>query len=200
MCGDLIKVKIEELRPTQAAVGYEEVQAKRQNWRARTIEQKAEFIATHPFPAVRGPDGLYFVIDGHHLGLALLEEGVDVVWVRPVEDFSRLEGSEFWRTMDQQGFLCPSDAKGRDLQKMPQTVRDLVDDPFRSLVARLRRTCGCPKDRSPFAEFRWADYLRHRMRLDALQSSPEATLKRAKELVREGICKGMQGHCQCGEI
>jgi hypothetical protein len=46
---------------------------------------------------------------------------------------------------------------------MPKTVFDLTDDPFRSLAGALKRTGGYAKDKAPFSEFRWADFLRNRI-------------------------------------
>ena len=43
---------------------------------------------------------------------------------------------------------------------MPTSVDDLIDDPFRSLAGAVKRAGGYAKDRSPFSEFRWADFLR----------------------------------------
>ena len=95
-----IQMKLEELKPTQGAVGYDEVEFKRQQWRARTNLEKAHLIYEHPFPAVRGPDGKYFMIDGHHLGLALLKEGVDVVLIKLAEDYSHMDDKGGWRVRD----------------------------------------------------------------------------------------------------
>ena len=41
-------------------------------------------------------------------------------------------------------------------------MKDLVDDPFRSLAGELRRVGGYAKDTTPFSEFLWADFLRRR--------------------------------------
>ncbi len=196
---DLIDVKIAELRPTQGAVGYDEVEVKRQNWSRRTAQQKADYIASRPFPAVRGPGGRYFIIDGHHLGLALLKEGVDSIWIRPIADFSHLDESDFWPIMAQQGFLCPSPSNAPAPGAIPENLEALVDDPYRSLVGRLRRTCGCPKDGSPFAEFRWADLLRRSISPESLRTHPDATLATARALVRGALCPGVSAQCRCAD-
>ncbi|MEK4035036.1 ParB-like protein [Methylocystis sp. IM3] len=196
---ELIKVMLAELRPTQCAVGYEEVELKRQSWSSRTTEQKSDYIASRPFPAVLGPCKRYFIIDGHHLGLALLKEGVDWVWVRPVADFSRLGEDDFWKHMAQKGFLCPSPANAEEQRAVPEHLEALGDDPYRSLVGRLRRTCGCPKDGSPFAEFRWADLLRRYISPESLRAHPDATLASARELVRRTFCPHLSAQCRCAD-
>jgi hypothetical protein len=192
-----IQMRLEELKPTQVAVGYDEVEFKRQQWRARTDPEKARLISEHPFPAVRGPDGKCFMIDGHHLGLALLKEGVDVVLIKLVEDYSHMDDKAFWRAMDRNGFRYLSDVPRGELGNAPETLQDLIDDPYRSLVARLRRNCHCPKYAAPFAEFRWADYLRRHIQIEALKTSPDGALKIAKKLIWEGICSLVSSECRC---
>ena len=48
----LVEAKLEQLRPTQMTVGYDEVAFKRRNWKALTSEEKNRFVSEHPFPAV----------------------------------------------------------------------------------------------------------------------------------------------------
>lgn len=195
----LIESKLEELRPTQVTVGFDEVGFKRRQWRARTNEEKTRLIFQHPFPVVRGPNANFYMIDGHHLGYALLEEGVDMAWVRLVDDLSHLETGGFWRVMDERKLIYPYDAQGqrRDFKTMPRTLRELGDDPFRSLVARMRRSSKCPKNLAPFAEFQWADYLRNRMDLETLRAYPEQAVKTARKLVRGGLCSPASSQCRC---
>lgn len=138
-----ITVKLAELRPTQMAVGYEEVSAKRSKWQTLSNERKLDFLASHPFPAIYGPNARYFVVDGHHMALALLQEGVDTVSVRQIEDLSNLSANQFFVTLQKRGLICFSGAP-QTLSELPCALQDLADDPFRSLVARLRRICGCP--------------------------------------------------------
>jgi hypothetical protein len=51
--------------------------------------------------------------------------------------------------------MHPFDDKGRrrHYKDIPKSVRDLVDDPFRSLAGELRRAGGFAKDTTPFSEF-----------------------------------------------
>ena len=68
-----------ELRPTQLTVGYAEVVAKRAEWKQLGRKKRRELLGRHWFPGVLGPKGHCYIVDHHHLGLALLEEGVDRV-------------------------------------------------------------------------------------------------------------------------
>ena len=46
---------------------------------------------------------------------------------------------------------------------MPKTIDSMQDDPFRSLAGTLKRAGGYAKDKAPYSEFKWADFLRRRM-------------------------------------
>lgn len=196
--GKTLTVKLAELRPTQMAVGYEGVNAKRSKWRALSVEGKRHFLASHPFSAVYGPGARYFIVDGHHLALALVWEGVDSVSVRQIEDLSNLDAHQFFTALQKRGLVCPSGAP-QTLSALPRALEDLADDPFRSLIARLRENCGCPKDDAPFAEFRWADFLRANLKLDLRRSDPALLIKAARKLIRDAWCKNPCAQCRCTE-
>jgi MFS superfamily sulfate permease-like transporter len=63
------------------SVGYAEVTAKRREWAALGHKARRAILEHQVFPAVRGPGGRYYIIDHHHLALALIEEEVAAVWV-----------------------------------------------------------------------------------------------------------------------
>jgi len=178
----------EKLRPTQMTVGFEEVALKRKKFRALPIEGKRRFASEHPFPAVLGPGRGCYITDGHHLGRALLEEGVGVARVSLIDDLSHFDAGAFWREMERRGLSFPFDARGRSqpFEKIPQSLRELTDDPFRSLAARVRRADEYQKDSRPFAEFKWAEYFRRRLSVEALNAFPELALQCARKLARNG--------------
>jgi hypothetical protein len=185
---EFLEEHLERLRPTQMTVGFEEVALKRKTFRALTAEGKRRFAFQHPFPAMRGLGGRYYIMDGHHLGRALLEEGAAVAAVSLIDDLSHFDGPAFWREMDRRGLSLPFDACGRrqPFEKMPQSLRELTDDPFRSLAARVRRAGEYQKDSIPFAEFKWAEYFRRRLSVAALRAFPELALQCARKLARNG--------------
>lgn len=189
-------VGLSALRPTQMAVGYEAVRAKRSKWRALSAEGKRDFLESHPFPVVYGPGAQYYIVDGHHMALALLQEAVDAVSIRKIDDLSKLAADQFFVALQKRGLVCPSGTP-RTLSDLPRALEDLADDPFRSLVARLREDCGCPKDPSPFAEFRWADFLRTRLNHNLYQCDPAIAIKTAKKLIQETWCKYPCAECRC---
>ena len=125
-----------------------------------------KFLGDHMIPVVRGPKDRLYVIDHHHLALALHHEGVRDILVTVVADLSELEPEAFWTVLDHRSWVHPYDAQGRrrTLRDIPKSVTELKDDPFRSLAGELRRAGGFAKDTTPFSEFLWADFLRRRMK------------------------------------
>src|SRR5580698_2377894 len=85
-------VELFRLRPTQLTVGMLEVKHKRR--RLRQLEkqpgQLVAFILEMPIRVVIGPAKKAYVIDHHHLGLALLREDFKSAPMHVEADFSHL--------------------------------------------------------------------------------------------------------------
>jgi hypothetical protein len=162
----LLSVAPAKLRPTQFTVGLREVADKRAAWQAMGHKKRKALLASHWFPGVLGPKQRVYIVDHHHLGLALLEEGVKEVPVMIQRDFSWLQPEVFWRTMEFNRWAHPYDQHGSriDYAKIPTGLAALVDDPFRTLAARVREAGGCAKDATPYAEFLWADFYRRQLK------------------------------------
>ena len=179
-------VSIADLRPTQITVGMREVEAKRKTWRAKEDIRAGEFLGRHMIPVILGPKERHYVIDHHHLALALHHEGVENVLVTIVADLSRLEPDAFWYVLDNHNWMHPFDDKGRrrGYRDIPKAVMDLIDDPFRSLAGELRFRGGFAKDTTPFSEFLWADYLRRRVKRKSVDRNFDRALKQAMKLAK----------------
>lgn len=177
----LMPARLETLRPTQITVGYHEVCAKRAHWKSLDKKARAQAIATHWFPAVLGPEQQHFVVDHHHLGLALIEEGVSEVQMMVLRDLSWLHPVIFWRMMEHYQWVHPfgPDGTRHDYARLPKTLTGLVDDPYRSLAGELRRLGGYAKDMTPFSEFLWADYLRLQIPEKRVRKDFDKALKEA---------------------
>ena len=155
-------VGIASLFPTQMTVGMREVDIKRHRWREKDGVEAANYLNTHQIPAILGPGNRHYIIDRHHLLLALHEEGISEVPVSVVANMSGLGFDEFWTTLESCNWTHPFDEQGRRCRydDIPSSVDGLIDDPFRSLAWAVKRAGGYVKDKSPFSEFRWADFLR----------------------------------------
>ena len=179
-------IPISSLRPTQITVGEHEVNEKRKRLRQRGAKKIGNFLGDHLIPVIRGPKKRHYVIDHHHLALALLNEGVKNVLVTIVADLSGLTPDDFWLVLDHHSWVHPYDENGRrrDFSKIPKSIDKLKDDPFRSLAGELRRVGGFAKDTTPFSEFLWADFLRRRMQRKRVVDNFRAAVKDAQKLAK----------------
>lgn len=193
----LLPVAIADLRPTQITVGMREVKIKRKSWRSRTAKKDAEFLGRHTIPTIVGPKRRSYIVDHHHLALALQEEGVVDVLVTSLADLSALDMSTFWATMDARGWVHPFDDKGkrRDYKAIPKSLNDLIDDPFRSLAGELRRVGGFAKETIPFSEFLWADFLRRRIKRNIAERQFTKALEMALALAKSTDANYLPGWC-----
>ena len=193
----LTTVAIVDLRPTQITVGMREVLAKRKHWRATVGKRGGKFLGKHMIPVVLGPKRYHYVIDHHHLARALHDEGVKNVAVTVVSNLSALDREAFWTVLDNRSWMHPFDDEGRrrPYRDIPKSVVDLVDDPFRSLAGELRRAGGFAKDTTPFSEFLWADFLRHRIKRKAVERDFDSTLERALALAKSAAAGYLPGWC-----
>ena len=193
----LTPVPIAELRPTQITVGMREVEEKRQRWHERAERDGGKFLGQHMIPVLLGPKQRHYVIDHHHLARALQEEGVKNILVTVVADLHALQKSSFWVVLDNRGWCHPYDADGRrrDFNDIPTAVSDLVDDPYRSLAGELRQAGGFAKDVTPFSEFIWADFLRHRIKPKQVKADFSSALAMALKLAKSQDADYLPGWC-----
>jgi hypothetical protein len=184
-----------QLRPTQLTVGFEEVRAKRAEWAGMGRHRRRALLREQLFPAVLGPGGHCYILDHHHFGLALQEEGVKQVWVSVFDDLSWLEPATFWRTLEFRSWAHLFDARGqrREFRHAPQGLKGLEDDPWRSLAGAVRRAGGYAKSPQPFAEFLWADHFRARLARSLLRKQPAEALARGLHLARAHEARYLPG-------
>ena len=114
-----------------------------------------------------------------------------------IANLSRLEGDSFWTVMDNRSWMHPFDAESRrrPYSDIPKSVRDLIDDPFRSLAGELRRAGGFAKDATPFSEFLWADFLRRRIKRKLVEEDFSRTIEKALQLARSAEAGYLPGWC-----
>jgi hypothetical protein len=86
----LLTAKINELRPTQLTVAFVTVQGKMEKWKALHGSEREGYLSEHWLPTVIGPDGAYYIVDHHHLGVALLKSHVKHARLLLLKDLSSL--------------------------------------------------------------------------------------------------------------
>jgi hypothetical protein len=179
-------VLIAELRPTQVTIGMREVQLKRARWRNIASDDAARLSRTKSIPIILGPDGARYMVDRHHLARALIEERVDYWSATVITDFSKLSHGEFWASLERQAWTHPFDDTGRRVEfgNLPKSILELTDDPYRSLAGALKRMGVYKKDKVPFSEFRWANFLRSRIERGIVDRDFDLALRLAVDLIR----------------
>ncbi len=191
-------VTVKSLRPTQIAVGMKLVKLKRKGLRAQEgkPQELVDFILSNPLRVVAGPAKQFFIIDHHHLAHALLDEGFKTAPVEIIADFSTLAMADFWMQMDAERWAHPYDGKGRKraLSTIPSKVKDLEDDPYRSLAGFVRMGGGFIKSQIPYAEFIWADYYRNKISVKALKSDFRKCLEQAKTMATSPDAESLPGY------
>jgi len=190
-------IAIEGLRPTQMTVGMREVDDKRKRFQRQKPKKIGKYLGGHMIPVVCGPKQRYYIIDHHHLALALHKAGMEHVLVTVISDLHQLELDAFWVFLDHHGWVYPYDANGRrrDFSDIPKSVTGLKDDPFRSLAGELRRAGGFAKDATPYSEFLWADFLRQRLKAKVVQMDFEAALEKALHMAKSTDAQYLPGWC-----
>ena len=190
-------IAIEGLRPTQMTVGMREVDDKRKRFQRQKPKKIGKYLGAHMIPVVCGPKQRYYIIDHHHLALALHKEGMEHVLVTVISDLHQLELDAFWVFLDHHGWVYPYDANGRrrDFSDIPKSVTGLKDDPFRSLAGELRRAGGFAKDATPYSEFLWADFLRQRLKAMVVKMDFEAALEKALHMAKSTDAQYLPGWC-----
>jgi hypothetical protein len=179
----LTRAKLTKLRPTQFSVGYAEVELKASEWKRMKRKAREHAIQSHVFPAVFGPSDEFYIVDHHHLGIALIEEGVREVWVTKLDDMSWLDAATFWRILEFRAWAHLYDHRGRRrlYTEMPERLTQLQDDPYRSLAGLVRLGGGYAKDEAAFSEFLWADFFR-----------PKIDVRQIKERQAQAVQQGIK--------
>lgn len=188
-------VPIRDLTPTQVTVGMREVDIKRQRWRRKHSNGAVNYLNKHRLPVVLGPNARHYLIDRHHLTLALYDEGISEFPVSIVADLSGHGFDEFWKTLEDHQWTHPFDDQGkrRSYDDMPTSIDALIDDPFRSLAGALKRVGAYAKDKAPFSEFRWADFMRSRIPRELVEQHFGSALALAMSLAESAEAAALPG-------
>ncbi|MDO9384208.1 MAG: ParB-like protein [Hyphomicrobiaceae bacterium] len=193
---DPIIVPIDSLRPTQVAVGMRAVAAKRKRLGARKRRKMGRYLERRPIPAVYGPGQELYIVDHHHLSLALLQSRVTNAFVQIIDDYSDLSPKQFWAAMETQGLVYPFDETGSRvaLSRMPRAINSLKADVYRDLAWSVREAGGFKKTRAPYSEFRWAEFFRTTIPSHLVTDDYERAVILGRKLARSAAAAGLPGY------
>ncbi|MFZ2013995.1 MAG: ParB/Srx family N-terminal domain-containing protein [Nocardioides sp.] len=190
--GTVAAVRVGELRPTQNAVGMDEVTAKVTRMKPRSEANLQAYLLERTMPVVIGDGGHPHLVDHHHLALALLTAEGDVdVPVEVVRNWAPVKGLHFWRAMARQHWLYPFAPDGAGpipVARMSKHLSDLGNDIYRSLSWAARSAYAYEKspDNAIFAEFKWAGFFRTHLILEQLLGcTGDCTLVTLADLERD---------------
>jgi hypothetical protein len=190
-----IKADIRDFHPTQITVGMAEVEKKQKKIEAMNTEELHTYRETHIIPVVIGPKKQYYILDHHHMVLALELAHHEHVYCKIVKDLSNLNDTLFWKKMTQARWIHPYDENGkkRPVTDIPQTIKELRDDPYRSLAAFVRDKQVYKKTFTPYAEFERADFFRKHIARDFVEKEFENTTYVAMGLADSQEAKYLSG-------
>lgn len=191
------RVAIDTLRPTQASVGMRSVSAKvrRIGYHLPNKRKFDRYLERRAIPVVVGPDRYFYMVDRHHLGMALHQADVAEAFVAIIADLSDVSRNRFYGCMERNGLLHPFDRSGNRIKpgRLPKRIADLAHDPYRDLAWSVRRLGGFKKTAKPFSEFRWADFFRTRIAPEAIERDYDKAVRRALQLARTRQARTLPG-------
>ncbi len=195
---ELIEVSIARLQPTQLCVGLAEVRSRQRDFLEESAEQRLRYLRTKPVPLVRGGEGELWMIDRHHRLRALVEVDPEArAYGYVVLDLPGSGRHAVLQEMARRGWLYLHDGRGLgplEPAVLPRHLLDLQDDPYRSLVWKLKRERLIePHPLIPYHEFRWGAWLRSRPLPPFGSHRLEPALPTARSLVRSAAAAHLAG-------
>ncbi|AXK38736.1 ParB/Srx family N-terminal domain-containing protein [Crenobacter cavernae] len=172
------------LRPTQPAVGLMRVEDEAASLAGLSPDALEKRLKKRRVPLVAGPDGALYLVDRHHQSRALLRLGQREVPARLVGRLDK--ATTFWNDMQARHWAWLRDAAGRPLppEKLPATLAELPDDPWRSLAGYAEDAGFVGKSGDGyFAEFVWAEWLVTRLPAPPTRDSLDDDLATVKRLI-----------------
>jgi hypothetical protein len=197
--GETCESRPDQIRPTQFAIGMRDVESKREKIAKikNNPERLAKYLSENILPAVKGPDGIFYLTDGHHRTRALLDEGVKRVYVRISKDKARLRQAEFWIQMRDERLVWLFDENGTGPlrpEDLPANLKGLRDDLYRSLSEETLDDECYSKTDTPFQQFMWANYYRPKISAEQLRRDWPESVKLACKLSHLPAAKDLPGY------
>jgi hypothetical protein len=201
--GSLCIVEVQSLHPTQFAVGYQEIEQRSKKVIKKNSEGLEKYLQKHIGKIVVSPDGKPYLIDRHHLACIMARTGRSTVIYATVEaNFSGKTSDDFWKEMISRKWTYLYDENGKgplSPHSLPATIKDLKDDPYRSLAWEVRERGGFSESDEPFSEFQWANYFRKKIKLNP-DSNMDQIIGKAITLSHAPEAHALPGYLKSGEI
>ena len=204
-CGDKSKVGVKcsispsKLHPTQFALGMRAVKEKRKNIAKirNTLVELITYLDENAPPSVIGPNGRFYIVDGHHRTRAAADEGLKEIFVSIVKDYSDKDMDTFWQSMKEHNFVWPYDENGDgplNPVKIPDSVLELADDPFRSLAEEVQVKGGYAETGAYYQQFEWANFFRKKINKAQVNGQYGQAVEKAMDLAKTPAARGLPGY------
>ena len=194
----LITVPIAALRPTQLCVGLAEVRSRQQDFGQESAAQRLDYLRRKPVPLVRGGNGQFWMVDRHHRLRGLIElDPQALAYGYIVLEAPSPDPLLVLAELERRGWLYLFDGRGQgplEPTALPDNLFGLEDDPFRSLVWKLKQEgviASAPL--IPFHEFRWGAWLRRRPMPPISSLRLEAAMPAARAYARSHAAAHLAG-------
>lgn len=163
----LIEIRVRDLQPTQMCVGLAEIWSRQRDFNQESKKERLDYLRSKPVPLVRNRIGKLWMVDRHHRLRALLEMDPDVTtYGYVIAELDSESRDAALTALQDRGWLYLHDGRGNgpwEPSKLPHSLLELEDDPYRSLVWKLKKEGLIkPQRLIPYHEFRWGAWLRTR--------------------------------------
>jgi hypothetical protein len=195
---ELLELPIASLHPTQMCVGLAEVLNRHRDFSAEKPEERRRYLNGKPVPLVRSGSGELWMVDRHHRLRGLLEVQANATaWGYVVLELATSDPAQVLTNLRDRGWLYLYNGRGQgplEPKALPENLFGLEDDPFRSLVWKLKQEgviASAPL--IPFHEFRWGAWLRRRPMPPFSSLRLEAALPAARAYARSHAAAHLAG-------
>ncbi|MCT0200261.1 chromosome partitioning protein ParB [Synechococcus sp. CS-1325] len=196
--GELIELPLSCLQPTQLCLGLAEVEARTCDFRLESPQSLRRYLRNRPVPIAVSSAGEHWMIDRHHRLRALLDVAPQTtVFCSVVLELEGASQSYCLEELNRRGWLYLIDRDGQGPyppERLPRHLAELQDDPYRSLVWKLKQEGLIrPQPSVPFLEFHWGAWLRRQPLPPFSSRNLEPALQEARMLVRSRRGGGIPG-------
>ncbi len=195
---DLVTVSVAGLRPCQLCIGLAEIRHRQADFAGETRKERRRYLRQKPVPLVRDASGSLWMVDRHHRLRGLLELEPDAIaFGYVILQLASHDPGAALEALAQRGWLYLHDGRGQGPwppERLPQSLLSLDDDPYRSLVWKLKQEkVIAPAPLIPFHEFRWGAWLRSRCLPPFSSLCLEPALPAARALARSTAASRLAG-------
>jgi hypothetical protein len=199
---DSKSTKVLDLKPMQIPVGMFEVDDKAKLLKDMKDKKADEWLRKKSVPVVGDYKGRKRPVDHHHEARAAWEAGHGEVYTHHYFDdrlhdlIKGLTKEQFYAVTKAMGLYYDRDERGveRDPSDLPSDTRGHTDDPYRSLAGSVRDAGGYDKTSEPFAEFKWTNFFRERVKIGSKRADFDKSVAEAMKLAHDSAARALPGY------